>query len=124
MENLEDQKLPTEKKRHIERQIANLKEKYNKLLLQEIKNQINTNSLIIPEPQIRDNILLLGGIVQSIDQTTRYPIGKIELEIKDIQNFEWQGENENIFIRISCQPYILFSKRVFTLKKDGSIYSL
>jgi len=43
------------------------------------------------------------------------------IEIKDIQNFEWQGEDNNLFIRISCHPYVLHSKRAQKLQKQWVI---
>ena len=31
--------------------------------------------------------------MQTIDHTIRYPVGKILLDLRDIQNFEWEGES-------------------------------
>jgi hypothetical protein len=39
-------------------------------------------------------------------------------DIKDIQNFEWESDHRNLFIRITCHPYVLITKRAFILKKE------
>ena len=41
-----------------------------------------------------------------------YPVGKILLEIHDIENFEWEGESANVYLRITLNPYVLFSKQI------------
>lgn len=48
-----------------------------------------------------------------IDKTCRYPIGKFLLEVGDIEKFEWFGETQNLYIRVSCHPYVLYSKRIY-----------
>ena len=58
----------------------------------------------------------LGGINVPIDGSNRYPIGKILLEIRDIQNFEWSSDN--LFIKISCHPYVLYTKRASNLRRE------
>jgi hypothetical protein len=60
-----------------------------------------------------------GGIHFPIDKTSRYPTGKILLEIKDVTNFEWTSENQNLYVRVTCSPYMVYSKRVSRLKKEG-----
>ena len=80
------------------KQVTDFKQKCSKSLLRELQRQIAKNSKYVPDvPQSlhqMDNSG--GGIMQTIDQTNRYPVGKILLEIHDIQNFEWEGEGQNL----------------------------
>jgi hypothetical protein len=66
------------------------------ILLNEVKRQILKNAMYIPEKDSQFKTLLsqnIGGIMQTIDHTVRYPVGKILLNLHDIQNFEWEGES-------------------------------
>jgi len=51
-----------------------------------------------------------------IDGSNRYSVGKLLLEIKDIQNFEWSSEN--LFIKITCNPFVLYTKKASQLKRE------
>ena len=59
-----------------------------------------------------------GGIAKKIDRTILYPVGKLLLEIKDIQNFQFEGNESNVFIRVTCWPYVLFSKKITGNKSE------
>ena len=44
------------------------------------------------------------------------------IEIQDIEKFEWYGENQNLYVRVSCNPYVLFSRRISKKPKEQKVY--
>lgn len=94
--------------------------KCNIELLQKMQEMIQKNSqqeLDVSGLANKHNCQMpLGGIAVPIDNSNRYPVGKLLLEIKDIQNFEWSSEN--LFIKITCHPYVLYTKRASYLKRE------
>ena len=98
-------------------------------LLKKVKQEIEKHSIEKPDQSLNLNQITEkgGGIAQYIDKTLLYPVGKILLEIHDIENFEWEGESANVYLRITLNPYVLFSKQIdkntygkCQKKKDGS----
>jgi hypothetical protein len=53
--------------------------------------------------------------MEKIDHTNRYPWGKIMVDIYSITNFPFYN---NLFIRISCIPYILQTKKIIDNRLD------
>ena len=51
----------------------------------------------------------------SIDQTNKNPSGKILVELDKIKNFPYQN---NIFIRIQCNPFVFISRRILDNNLD------
>lgn len=60
-------------------------------------------------------------MIQPIDKTCRYPVGKVLIEIQDLEKFEWYGDNQNLYIRVSSHPYVLFSRRISKKPKEQKI---
>lgn len=95
-------------------------QKCNIDLLKKMQEMIQVNSLqesdVSSLANKNNGSMPMGGISVPIDNSNRYPVGKLLLEIKDIQNFEWSSEN--LFIKISCHPYVLYTKRASYLKRE------
>ena len=53
--------------------------------------------------------------MEKIDQTNRYPWGKIMVEINSLKNFPFYN---NLFFRISSSPYILQTKKILDHQFD------
>lgn len=90
-------------------------------LLKQMQEMIRKNALtkendVVGIANKNNNAMPSGGISVPIDGSNKYPVGKLLLEIKDIQNFEWSSEN--LFIKISCPPYTLFTKRSSYLRRE------
>mmetsp|Transcript_33873 Transcript_33873/g.32966 ORF Transcript_33873/g.32966 Transcript_33873/m.32966 type:complete len:118 (-) Transcript_33873:1623-1976(-) len=67
------------------------------LVLNEVMEIIQKNTMDIPEMML------------PIDQTNRYPWGKIMVEVQNLKNFPFFN---NLFVRITCNPWVLGTRRV------------
>ncbi|CDW85589.1 UNKNOWN [Stylonychia lemnae] len=66
-------------------------------LLDVIEQNLNKNAANIP-----DNMV-------PIDQTNKNPFGKIMMEIQSIKHFPYY---HNIFVRVTCNPFVLHSRKI------------
>ena len=51
-------------------------------------------------------------------------MGKLQLDILSIENFGWVSEHQNLFVRITCNPYVLYSKRISKVKRAHPLGSV
>ena len=74
-------------------------------MLDEIAKLLSMNAAIAPD--MKKTSSLSAGF--DIDQTNRNPFGKIMVEIESIRHFPY---SHNIFVRISCNPFVLTSRKI------------
>ena len=95
-------------------QLSLYKQQKSIKLLSKIKQVISVNSNYVLKANDEQNKInqKYGGMVNAVDKTSKYTVGKFLLEIGDLEKFEWYGENQNLYIRVTCYPYVLYSKRI------------
>lgn len=72
-------------------------------LLDEVAKQLYLNSSHAPENMI------------PFDQTNRNAIGKILVEVQSLKHFHFYN---NIFVRITCNPYVLHTRKILDSMLD------
>jgi hypothetical protein len=77
------------------------------------------NSLYVPDQNAIPQMVATGGISSLIDQTVRYPVGKLFIDVKELSNLELEGDNLNVYIRIQCNPYTLFTKKAHKIPVEN-----
>jgi len=96
--------------------VESLKQELNRELLDRMRDIVEENTKFIPEIVHQPTSFFETGITMSIDSSSRYPVGKLMVEIDEIENLEWVGET--MFIRITCPPYTLMTKKVSRVRRS------
>ena len=48
----------------------------------------------------------------------RYPVGKLYVEIDSVTNFDWEGKSQNVFVRLTCPPYTVYTANAVAREEE------